>query len=423
MYRLLFDSAKETLLEVAADPKHLGARIGVLMVLHTWGQQLEHHPHLHCVVPGGGLAVPEKIRGSIAAAPGDEETSGNTTAAAGDPAPRWVSCRPDWFLPVKVLSRVFRGKYLAGLRAAHQAGQLTFAGSTLPLASPMAWEALLRGLYRKEWVVYAKEPFGGPEHVLKYLTGYTHRVALSNRRLVQLEDDRVTFTWKDYADGCRRKEMTLEAVEFVRRFALHIVPKGMVRIRHYGLLAHRDRARGWRCAGRFWESGRSPGRRRRPRRHHNRRVVRDRPTAWRRPAERDRSRHGSSPGRADVSGRGWRAGGAGGAGRRAGRGGVGGRIPGRTTRGRSGRGRGPVPRLWRGSGANDLVGRPSRTAGTASHGDPGQLMTPRPAHRSWRWRRRPLGRGSVARAPRWAPLVMSPPARLVTVGLIALSRK
>ena len=156
-------------------------------------------------------------------------------------------------------------------------------------------EAPLRGLYRKEWVVYAKEPFGGPEHVLKYLTGYTHRVALSNRRLVQLEDDRVTFTWKDYADGCRRKEMTLEAVEFVRRFALYIVPKGMVRIRHYGLLAHRDRGRGWRCAGRFWESGRSPGRRRRPRRHHNRRVVRDRPTAWRRPAERDRSRHGSSP--------------------------------------------------------------------------------------------------------------------------------
>lgn len=228
MYRLLFDSAKETLLEVATDPKHLGARIGVLMVLHTWGQQLDHHPHVHCIVPGGGLAIPS-------------QTSGNTAAAAGDPEPRWVSCRPNWFLPVRVLGRVFRGKYLAGLRAAYQAGGLQFAGSTVPLADPAAWATLIRALYRKEWVVYAKEPFGGPEHVLKYLTGYTHRVALSNRRLVKLDEDRVTFTWKDYADGCRRKEMTLEAVEFVRRFALHIIPKGMVRIRHYGLLAHRDR--------------------------------------------------------------------------------------------------------------------------------------------------------------------------------------
>jgi hypothetical protein len=228
LYRLLFDSAKETLLEVAADPKHLGARIGVLMVLHTWGQKLEHHPHVHCVVPGGGLAVPAK-------------TSGNTTTVPGDQVPRWVSCRPNWFLPVQVLGQVFRGKYLAALRAAYQAGQLQFAGTTLPLASPTAWAAWIRALYQKNWVVYAKEPFGGPEQVLKYLTGYTHRVALSNHRLVRLQDDRVTFTWKDYADGCRRKEMTLEAVEFVRRFALHIIPKGLVRIRQYGLLAHRDR--------------------------------------------------------------------------------------------------------------------------------------------------------------------------------------
>ena len=228
MYRFLFDSAKETLLEVAADPKHLGARIGVLMVLHTWGQKLEHHPHVHCVVPGGGLAVPT-------------QAAVDTPHALATEEPRWVSCRPNWFLPVKVLGRVFRGKYLAALRAAHEAGQLQFAGSTLALARPAAWHTLIRGLYEKEWVSYAKEPFGGPEQVLKYLTGYTHRVALSNHRLVQLQDDRVTFLWKDYADNCQRKEMTLDAVEFVRRFALHIVPPGFVRIRRYGLLAHRDR--------------------------------------------------------------------------------------------------------------------------------------------------------------------------------------
>jgi Putative transposase/Transposase zinc-binding domain len=228
LYRLLFDSAKETLLEVAADPKHLGARIGVLMVLHTWGQKLEHHPHVHCVVPGGGLAVPVRTSGDAATVPGDQ-------------APRWVSCRPNWFLPVQVLGQVFRGKYLAALRAAYEAGQLQFAGTTLPLANPTAFATWIRALYQKDWVVFAKEPFGGPEQVLKYLTGYTHRVALSNHRLVKLQDDRVTFTWKDYADGCKRKEMTLEAVEFVRRFTLHIIPKGLVRIRRYGLLAHRDR--------------------------------------------------------------------------------------------------------------------------------------------------------------------------------------
>jgi hypothetical protein len=228
MYRLLFECAKETLLEVAADPEHLGARIGVLMVLHTWGQQLEHHPHVHCVVPGGGLAVSAKARGNTPSTPADE-------------APRWVSCRSNWLLSVQVLGRVFRGKYLAALRAAHHAGQLRFAGSTLPLANPAAWRAVVRALYDKEWVVYAKKPFGGPDQMLKYLAGYTHRVALSNHRLVRLQDDRVTFLWKDYADGCRRKEMTLEAVEFLRRFALHIVPRGLVRIRQYGILAHRDR--------------------------------------------------------------------------------------------------------------------------------------------------------------------------------------
>ena len=161
----------------------------MLMVLHTWGQKLEHHPHVHCVVPGGGLAVPTPATGATA-----------TESAAQ--APRWVSCRPDWFLPVLVLSPVFRGKYLAALRQTYHAGELQFAGSTAPLASPQAWRTLVRTLYQKEWVVYAKEPFGGPEQVLKYLTGYTHRVALSNRRLVKLHDDRVTFTWKDYANGC-----------------------------------------------------------------------------------------------------------------------------------------------------------------------------------------------------------------------------
>jgi hypothetical protein len=148
MYGLLFDSAKQILLEVAADPKHLGARIGVLMVLHTWGQKLEHHSHVHCVVPGGGLAVAAK-------------TSGHAATVPGDQAPRWLSCRPNWFLPVDVLGPVFRGKYLAALRAVHQAGQLHFAGSTLPLANPTSWRALVRVLYDKPWVVYAKEPFGG----------------------------------------------------------------------------------------------------------------------------------------------------------------------------------------------------------------------------------------------------------------------
>ena len=198
---------------MAADPKHLGARIGVLMVLHTWGQKLEHHPHVHCVVPGGGLAVPA-------------QATGKTTSASPAEAPRWVSCRPHWFLSVRVLGEVFRGKYLAAVRAAYQAGQLQFAGSTLPLASPAAWATSIRTLYQKDWVVYAKKPLGGPEQVLKYLTGYTHRVALSNHRLVKLQDDRVTFTWKDYADGCRRKEMTLDALEFCAGLRCISYPRG-----------------------------------------------------------------------------------------------------------------------------------------------------------------------------------------------------
>jgi hypothetical protein len=182
----------------------------VLAVLHTWGQQLEHHPHVHCVVPGGELACDQ-------------------SGALEEPW-RWLSCRDNFFLPVKVLGRVFRGKYVAGLRRAYQRGELRFAGSTAELADRPAFEALLRGLYATDWVVYAKAPLGGPEQVLKYLTGYTHRVALSNSRLVRVTDEEVTFTWKDYAANCQRRELTLSGVEFLRRFCLHVLPRGLVRI-------------------------------------------------------------------------------------------------------------------------------------------------------------------------------------------------
>jgi Putative transposase/Transposase zinc-binding domain len=221
LYGLLLEASAQTLLELAANPKHLGARIGVLSVLHTWGQQLEHHPHVHCVVPGGGLAC-------------------DPSGVLEQPW-RWRSCRPTFFLPVKVLGQVFRGKYLAGLRRAYEQGQLQLAGSTAALAQRPALQELLQELYATDWVVYAKEPFGGPEQVLKYLTGYTHRVALSNSRLVRLTAEEVTFSWKDYAANCQRREMTLPGVEFVRRFCLHILPRGLVRIRQYGLLCNRDR--------------------------------------------------------------------------------------------------------------------------------------------------------------------------------------
>ena len=222
LYGLLFEASAQTLLEVAANPRHLGARIGVLAVLHTWGQQLEHHPHVHCVVPGGGLAC-------------------DGGGAVEEPW-RWRSCRASFFLPVKVLGQVFRGKYVDGLRRAYQRGELRFAGGTAELADRPAFEALLQGLYTTDWVVYAKPPFGGPEQVLKYLTGYTHRVALSNSRLVRLTEEGVTFTWKDYAANCRHREMTLSGVEFLRRFCLHVLPRGVVRIRQYGLLSNRDRS-------------------------------------------------------------------------------------------------------------------------------------------------------------------------------------
>lgn len=213
LYDLLFRAASETLLELAADPRRLGAQIGFTAVLHTWGQNLLFHPHLHCVVTGGGLSQDGQ---------------------------QWVAGREDYFLPVQVLRHLFRGKFLARLKAAYQAGQLMLAGSVDSLRDPAEFRQLLGTLYRQPWVVYAKPPFGGAEQVYRYLGRYTHRVAISNSRLVALTADRVTFRYKDYADGARQKQMTLDADEFLRRFLLHVLPKGFVRIRHYGLLAGRN---------------------------------------------------------------------------------------------------------------------------------------------------------------------------------------
>ena len=212
VYGILFRAAAETLQQIAADPKHLGAEIGFLAVLHTWGQNLDHHPHVHCVVPGGGIS-PD---GS-----------------------RWIACRPGFFLPVRVLSIVFRGKFLALLRNAFDRGKLSFHGKQRVLADAGEFQRLLAASAQTEWVVYAKPPFGGPEQVLKYLARYTHRVAISNRRLISLDDGEVAFQRKDYAHGGGPKTMTLKAVEFIRRFLLHVLPSGFVRIRHYGFLANR----------------------------------------------------------------------------------------------------------------------------------------------------------------------------------------
>ena len=215
LFTLLFEAAAATLLEVAADPKHLGAEIGFLSILHPWGQTLQPHPHLHCVVPGGGLSPDHQ---------------------------RWIASRVHFFLPVKVLSRVFRGKFVDGLRRAARAGQLTFHGECLPLANPQAFAAFLRTLFQEDWVVYAKPPFGGPEHVLQYLARYTHRVAISNHRLLDVSDSHVTFRWKDYAHHSRPRTMTLTGEEFLRRFVQHVLPKGFPRIRYFGGLANRRRS-------------------------------------------------------------------------------------------------------------------------------------------------------------------------------------
>jgi Putative transposase/Transposase zinc-binding domain len=221
VYDLLMRSAAATLRDVAANPKRLGATVGVLMVLHTWGQNLHHHPHVHCVVTGGGLSC--------------------DSAGKLDAAPRWVACRPGFFLPVRVLSRVFRGKFLAGLRAALSEGTLVLPVRLAALAESSSQTAWWAALYAKEWVVYAKRPFGGPAQVLKYLARYTHRVAISNSRLLELRDGRVTFRYKDYADAHKQKTLTLGADEFLRRFLQHVLPRSFVKIRHYGLLANVQR--------------------------------------------------------------------------------------------------------------------------------------------------------------------------------------
>jgi hypothetical protein len=212
----LFRASAATLLEIAADPKHLGAVIGFLSVLHTWGQTLMHHPHLHCVIPSGGLSADHQ---------------------------QWIHPRhPSFFLPVKVLSRVFRGKFVDGLKRAFHNGQLVFPGSLQPLSKERAFRSFLRPLFRQDWVVYAKRPFGGPRHVLQYLARYTHRVAMSNHRLLDLRDGMVSFRWKDYAHGNKKRKMTVSAEEFLRRFLLHTLPRSFVRIRCFGFLANRARA-------------------------------------------------------------------------------------------------------------------------------------------------------------------------------------
>ena len=217
IYGLLFKAAAEATLTIAADKKHLGARIGITAVLHTWGSAMTHHPHVHMIVPGGGLS---------------------------DDRERWIACRPNFFLPVRVLSRLFRRLMLTALAEAHAAGKLKFFGNHTSLADKTAFANFLAPLRRSEWVVYAKEPFAGPEPVLRYLSRYTHRVAISNRRLVADEDGGVAFRFKDYrAEGADRwKTMTLHPHEFIRRFLLHVLPKGFHRIRHYGLLANGNRA-------------------------------------------------------------------------------------------------------------------------------------------------------------------------------------
>ena len=214
-YGLLFRAVSQTLLEIAADPRHLGAQIGFLAVLHTWSQNLLHHPHVHCVVPAGGIA-PD---GS-----------------------RWIRCRQKFFLPVRVLSRLFRGKVLAFLRDAYAKRKLQFNGQLATFADPAHFQIWLRTLKKSDWVVYAKPPFGGPGYVLKYLARYTHRVAISNGRLLSSEQGRVSFRWRDSKDNNRTKTMTLNAVEFIRRFMLHILPSGFVKIRHFGFLANRNRS-------------------------------------------------------------------------------------------------------------------------------------------------------------------------------------
>ena len=215
VYGILFRAAAETLRTIAADPKHLGAHIGFFLVLHTWGQHLQHHPHVHGVVTGGGL-----------------RRDGT----------RWIACRPGFFLPVRVLSRLFRRLFLQSLQQAFDASRLHFTGALVPLAEPVAFAQHVASARQTEWVVYAKRPFAGPRQVLDYVGRYTHRVAISNHRLVDVVDDHVRFRWKDYRAESKVKTMTLAATEFLRRFLLHVLPSGFQRIRYYGLLGNRHRA-------------------------------------------------------------------------------------------------------------------------------------------------------------------------------------
>jgi hypothetical protein len=204
----------ETLLDIAADPKHLGAEVGFFSILHTWNQQLLHHPHVHCVVPAGGLAPDHSC---------------------------WIQAAPRFFLPVKVLGKVFRGKFVEGLRELYAAHGLVLEGVLAPLKNPRTFAELLRTTYQKDWVVYAKRPFGSAEHVVHYLGRYTHRVAISSHRLLSLEGHRLTFRWRDSRHHNKQRRMTLSVHEFLRRFLLHVLPVGFVRIRYFGLFAHRKR--------------------------------------------------------------------------------------------------------------------------------------------------------------------------------------
>jgi predicted RNA-binding Zn-ribbon protein involved in translation (DUF1610 family) len=214
-YDLLFTASAHTLLEIAIDRNHLGAEIGVISILHTWGQNLLLHPHIHCAIPAGGLSPDHRC---------------------------WIRPRYPFFLPVKILSRVFRGKFLAGLKRLHSRNKLCCNGPAAALADPQQFAKLIRRQHRHDWVVYAKPAFGGPMQVLRYLGRYTHRVAISNHRLLAFDQERVTFRWKDYAHGGKQGKMTLAATEFLRRFFLHVLPRGFVRIRHFGFLANRWRA-------------------------------------------------------------------------------------------------------------------------------------------------------------------------------------
>ena len=214
LYNLLFRAVAETLTEVAANPKHLGAEIGFFAILHTWSQNLLFHPHIHCVLPSGGLA-PDRTR--------------------------WVPGSATFFLPLEVLKEVFRGKFVDGLEAAFDEERLNFSGLIQHLAEPKSFAKFVRKLHQHQWVVYAKPSFGGPEQVLRYLGRYTHRVAISNHRLISFDDDQVTFRWRDSAHGNKKRKMTVSAEEFIRRFLLHVLPKGFVRIRHFGFMANYQR--------------------------------------------------------------------------------------------------------------------------------------------------------------------------------------